>query len=218
VLSERKIDSADESERTCVGCRRRDARSALLRFAIRKEAPRLVPDPMKRLPGRGVSVHPHRACITRAVSGGLARVVQGKLDVDADALCAMAAEQYHRRVDGLLLAGSRTRSLALGTEAVKRAIDNREAAVLVFASDAAGSKDDLMKVAGELRLDVREHGTKSELGRLFGRDELGVLAILDPGIASEVAIATMRAAQLLGADPRSQVNSDPPSAETSEAK
>ena len=202
MLSERKIDSGadQESERTCAGCRRRDASSSLLRFAITSAAPRLLPDPLKRLPGRGVSVHPNRACIRRAVGGGLARALQGQLETDAEQLCATAAEQYRRRVDGLLLAASRTKTVALGTEAVQRAIGSGEAMVVIFARDAAGKREDLEGLAQAREIPCRTHGTKMELGRLFGRPELGVLAILDRGIAHEVATAALRATQLLEAE------------------
>jgi hypothetical protein len=39
-------------------------------------------------------------------------------------------------------------------------------------------------------------GTKASLGRLFGREELGVLAVLDERIAGEIGHAAARAAAL----------------------
>lgn len=58
--------------RTCVGCRRRADRSALLRVvavAVGDEAQqlRLVPDPQGRLPGRGAWLHPTCDCLDKAV-------------------------------------------------------------------------------------------------------------------------------------------------------
>ena len=57
--------------RTCVGCRRRDDRSALLRVvAVASGAGDslvLIPDPHHRLPGRGAWLHPVTACLDRAV-------------------------------------------------------------------------------------------------------------------------------------------------------
>ena len=55
--------------RTCVGCRRRDSRSALLRVVIRTgpDGVAVVPDPGHRAAGRGASLHPTLACFEQAV-------------------------------------------------------------------------------------------------------------------------------------------------------
>jgi predicted RNA-binding protein YlxR (DUF448 family) len=56
----------------CVGCRRRDVRSALLRVVAEWEGPgehvaRVVADPRLRLPGRGAWLHPTPECLDLAV-------------------------------------------------------------------------------------------------------------------------------------------------------
>jgi uncharacterized protein len=50
--------------RTCVGCRQRAAPSDLLRVVARDGA--VVPDPSRRLPGRGAHLHPVLACLDLA--------------------------------------------------------------------------------------------------------------------------------------------------------
>ncbi|MET0763290.1 MAG: YlxR family protein [Blastococcus sp.] len=50
--------------RTCVGCRKRARADDLLRVVVRSGA--LVPDPRRRLPGRGASVHPTSECLHAA--------------------------------------------------------------------------------------------------------------------------------------------------------
>ena len=50
--------------RTCVGCRERTTKTALLRVV--SDGDRLVPDPAGRLPGRGASVHPDPRCVDLA--------------------------------------------------------------------------------------------------------------------------------------------------------
>ncbi len=54
-----------EPARTCVGCRRRDARAVLLRLVARDGA--IVPDPNASLPGRGAWIHRDRDCVESAV-------------------------------------------------------------------------------------------------------------------------------------------------------
>ena len=50
--------------RTCVGCRGRAPVTELLRVVARDGA--LVPDPRRRLPGRGASLHPTPECLHAA--------------------------------------------------------------------------------------------------------------------------------------------------------
>ncbi|UDF13670.1 YlxR family protein [Antiquaquibacter oligotrophicus] len=53
-----------EPARTCVGCRNRDDRSALLRLVVRDG--RVIPDPSASLDGRGAWVHPTLDCVEAA--------------------------------------------------------------------------------------------------------------------------------------------------------
>lgn len=52
--------------RTCVGCRRKDARDALVRLVVDHASPgatpRVVVDERRSLPGRGAWVHPDPRC------------------------------------------------------------------------------------------------------------------------------------------------------------
>lgn len=70
--------------RTCVGCRKRAAKSELLRVVARGGA--CLPDPSARQPGRGAYLHPVPGCLEVAQRRrALARAlrVQGSLDVTA---------------------------------------------------------------------------------------------------------------------------------------
>jgi N utilization substance protein A len=68
--------------RTCVGCRRRAPAAELLRVVARDGA--VVPDPRRRLPGRGANLHPSVECLEQAVRQKAfprALRVSGPLDV-----------------------------------------------------------------------------------------------------------------------------------------
>ncbi|AVZ39581.1 MULTISPECIES: YlxR family protein [unclassified Dietzia] len=53
--------------RTCVGCRRRDSDSRLLRIVLDPRAAALSPDPARRAVGRGAWVHRDQRCIATAL-------------------------------------------------------------------------------------------------------------------------------------------------------
>ncbi|MFG6492436.1 YlxR family protein [Microbacterium sp. P03] len=54
-----------EPVRTCVGCRARASRSALLRVVATHSA--LIPDERAVMPGRGAWVHPTDECVDAAI-------------------------------------------------------------------------------------------------------------------------------------------------------
>ena len=182
------VAESSEAERTCAGCRVRDDREVLLRFAhVPGHEPSLVPDFAGRLGGRGTWVHPRGSCLKRAVRGGFARALRTQISVDFAELKQLAEGQITRRLDGLLSAAKRRRGLALGTDAVRLALAACTAHLLLVAKDAAGRRDELIAHATERRVTVIELSNKEELGRLTGKETLGLLAVLDVRIAREIA-------------------------------
>ena len=193
-------ESVTQSTRSCVGCRQKDGREVLLRFVADGDPPRFAPDIRRRASGRGVSVHPRFRCVEAAVQRGAFRRA---LDVDAPAsareLSRSAAAQYERRAQGLLLAGWRAKHLALGTEAVREALSGssrHKLELLLVASDAEGDREELTQAATRLGRGCLVWRNKQELGALFGRALLSIVAVLDAGIASELRHVVRCAAEL----------------------
>ncbi|MEM9195373.1 MAG: DUF448 domain-containing protein [Myxococcota bacterium] len=181
---------ARQQERTCVGCRTTDAPSALLRFVFSPSGDRLAPDIMRRLPGRGASVHPRRGCLEMAANrGGFARAFRRPVSVDANLLVSMAAEQYQRRAEGLLGAAQRSRKLVLGAGAIREELRRSSPGIsaLVVAEDAQNRRDEFWAQAGRLGRACVVFGNKQRLGALFGRPELAVVGVTDGKMASELA-------------------------------
>ncbi|PWW62448.1 YlxR family protein [Actinokineospora spheciospongiae] len=54
----------DRPVRTCVGCRVRAADTELLRVVL--AAGEAIPDPRRRMPGRGAWLHPDERCLAKA--------------------------------------------------------------------------------------------------------------------------------------------------------
>jgi predicted RNA-binding protein YlxR (DUF448 family) len=72
-------------ERTCVGCRKRDALTALVRLVA--DGDRVVIDAARRKPGRGAWVHRDPRCTRRLTVGAIERGLKRKLPEDA--LCSI---------------------------------------------------------------------------------------------------------------------------------
>ena len=87
--------------RTCVGCRQRDRRADLLRVVA--VSGRVVPDPGRRVPGRGASVHLDPRCVSLALRrGALPRAlrVSGPLDTEELLAYVSGAERRAGRGSG----------------------------------------------------------------------------------------------------------------------
>jgi predicted RNA-binding protein YlxR (DUF448 family)/ribosomal protein L30E len=183
--------------RTCVGCRSNDTPDALLRLAVQPHAPYVAPDVGRRLGGRGVSVHPTWSCVRAAVErGGIARSLKRPVPVAAEEVARHASEQYLRRAEGLLSSAHRAGRTAVGTDAVRGAISRGQVSLLVVAADAANRRDEVERQAERLGSACAIVGTKVSLGRIFGRDEVAVVAVTEPGLAEELAVAARRSLAL----------------------
>jgi predicted RNA-binding protein YlxR (DUF448 family) len=175
------------SRRMCAGCGQRVAAEELVRLVVGPTAPYVAVDLGRKLGGRGVSIHPKRACIRNAtVRGALAKALRGVAQVEPESVERMIAGQLEQRALGLLSAASRKRALALGTEAVRTALQRNQGDLLIRAEDSRGRGDDLARAATALGCATATWGTKASLGDAFTRSELGVLLVMDRGIARAV--------------------------------
>ena len=175
------------SRRMCAGCGQRTEPDALVRLDVGPVPPFVAVDLGRKLGGRGVSVHPTQACVrTAALRGGLAKALRGVAEVEPESVQQMIAAQLERRAFGLLSAAARKRDLALGSEAVRAALQANRGDLLIRATDSRGRGDELARAATALGCATATWGTKASLGEAFARSELGVLLVLDRGIARAV--------------------------------
>lgn len=184
-----------EGERMCAGCRETAPASALLRFALMEEGAErtLIPDLRRRLPGRGVNVHPRPRCVRQAVRSGFARSLRRPVDVNYASLLEMARGQLQRRIEGLVASAQRKKALLVGASAIA-AFPH----VLPLVWTASDASEQSVNKALEGKALVRRFvaQTKSDLGRLLSRTEVAMMAVLDDRIAEEVAAAVAMATEL----------------------
>ena len=179
-----KSERDKPSRRMCAGCGSRAQRDELVRLVVGDSPPFVAVDLGRRLGGRGVSVHPRNACVrSAALRGGLARALRGVAQVEPESIARMIVQQFEQRVVGLLNAAQRRRGLALGTDAVRAALQANKGDLLIRAADSRGRGDELARAATALGCATVTWGTKASLGEAFSRPELGVLLVADRGIA-----------------------------------
>jgi predicted RNA-binding protein YlxR (DUF448 family) len=175
------------STRMCVGCGQRTGADELVRLAVAPTPPFVAVDLRRKLGGRGVSVHPTKACVRSATfRGRLAKALRGVAQLEPESVERMITAQLERRMLGLLSAASRRRSLALGTEAVRAALQANKGDLLIRTKDSRGRGHELARTAVALGCATATWGTKASLGGAFARSELGVLLVMDRGIACAI--------------------------------
>jgi hypothetical protein len=178
-----------QPERTCLGCRRTADSSQLLRL-VRSPDGEVVYDAGRRLGGRGAWVCRSAACLTRALgSRRLGTAVGGPVNaVRPEVMLERISGQVRRRVEGLLAAAGKARKVELGATRVEDALRRTAGVRLVVLA-----RDLSPRVAASLgahalaaHAPIAWYGDRSTLGALFARDELGVAALMDDGLARAV--------------------------------
>lgn len=176
------------SQRMCAGCGQRTDREDLVRLVVGEGPPFVAVDLGRRLAGRGISVHLDRSCIrSAALRGGLARALRGAATVDPETVERMIVQQLERRLQGLLSSARRKRSLAFGSEAVRSALQANRGDLLIRAVDSRGRAEELSRMALALGCATATWGTKAVWGDALGRTDVGVLLVMDRGIARAIA-------------------------------
>ncbi|WP_345038572.1 YlxR family protein [Georgenia daeguensis] len=88
----------DGPVRTCVGCRGRAPRSALVRLVLDDVTPRVAVDPERSAPGRGAWLHPSRECLDLALRRrAIGRALRAAGPVGTDAVAAWFDQHISRR-------------------------------------------------------------------------------------------------------------------------
>ena len=138
--------------------------------------------------GRGAYVHVRPACIERACRAGFARSFKRQVAASPTTLAQQIVQAAELRIRGLLLGARRAKLLAFGEEA-RETVASGKATLALIAVDAgaSGTKGALMGAVKEGR--AIAYGTKAELGLLFGREEVAVVAVTHSGVADQIHCA-----------------------------
>jgi ribosomal protein L7Ae-like RNA K-turn-binding protein len=133
--------------------------------------------------GRGAWVHPRPDCLRTAAARGLARSLKVPVRTSEETLFEELRASADRRVAALLSAARGAGKLAIGTDAVREALEASRATLIVVATDARAA-------AASLPASALGHASawrdKAALGEALGRGDTGVIAIMDPGLARAV--------------------------------
>lgn len=161
----------------------------------------LVVDYREKLAGRGAYICPDRACVEAACRRDvLSRALRMPVSVPSAETCrALFERAVQAKVVSLLAMAAKAGKIAAGYSAVTDALRRGAACLVLFAGDLAeGTRE---KVAACIPDAVMQETmlSRDELGRLLGRELVGVAAVLDSGFARAIADELKRLKRLRNA-------------------
>ncbi len=167
--------------RTCVACRRTCEKEELIRFVLSPDGV-LVPDLLKKLPGRGVYTCPKESCIRQACerksfSRAYAKEVTG---ADAGLLRDWIIKAMEDRIASYISLANKAGKVVSGSDMVAESIRRNGAGqgLVLIASDVS---DDIGRKTRGL---AAQHGVESFA--IFDKDRYG--ALLGKGMRSVLAV------------------------------
>jgi uncharacterized protein len=182
-------DQQDGPDRKCIATGEVQPKYGLIRFVAGPDG-QVVPDVMRKLPGRGVYVAADRSAIDRAVGKKLfARGLKQPVQVP-DGLADEVERQLVRRVVTLISLARKSGDAIAGYEKVKDWLSKEEAQVLIQAIDGSGR--------GKSKLSTPHFGsyigclTADELGMAFGRQTVIHAALASGGLTQRVVEEAQR--------------------------
>ncbi len=188
-----------EPERTCIGCRGSFAKNEVVRIVAASGS--VVIDYREKLPGRGAYVCPRPECIRKALGReSLSRALHAaRLTLPSpDEFVARLAAGITEKIKSLISMAAKAGRLSAGYSAVRDALGKGGVHLLICARDISeGTREKVLLTGEAARVRQVTLFTKDELGRMLGREEVGVVGIGDSGFAGAVWKETVRLKSLI---------------------
>jgi len=181
-----------QPERTCIGCRQVLKKGDVIRIIAGPAG--LVIDYREKLAGRAAYVCPRQECIRKAFTKEtLSRSLHLKIvPPDAATFMSQLAASITEKIKSLLAISMKAGKLAAGYSAVQDALEKGRVELLLYAEDLSNGTREKVAVRG---LEAIRHETlfsRDDYGGIINRELIGVVAILDKGLADALWSETQR--------------------------
>ncbi len=176
-----------EAERTCIGCRGVFKKNDVVRLVAGPSG--VAVDYREKLPGRGAYICLKEECIKKALSrGNLSRAlrVEGPT-LTVDVFVSLVSAAVKEKIRSLVLMAARAGKLSAGYSAVRDGIEKGRIRFVLYAVDLSdGSREKISPTAARAGIKEMELFSKDELGRMLGRELVGIIGVEDNGFAESL--------------------------------
>ncbi len=175
-----------QPERTCIGCRSIREKYEVVRIIAGPEG--VLIDYREKLAGRAAYICPRVECIEKALSRDtLARALRINVKPpDVSTFVTRLETNILDKIRSLLRVSLKADKLAAGYSAVQDALEKGRVALLLYARDLSiGTREKVAVRGGE---PVRQETlfTREDFGTILNRELVGVVGILDKGLADTI--------------------------------
>ncbi len=175
-----------QPERTCIGCRSIRKKEEVVRIIAGPEG--VLIDYREKLEGRAAYICPRVECIGKALKKEtLTRALHSNVKPpDVSVFVSRLEEDILDKIRSLLRITLKAGKLAMGYSAVQDAIEKGRVALLLYARDLSrGTRE---KVAVRERETIRQETlfTREDFGTILNRELVGIVGILDKGLADTI--------------------------------
>lgn len=162
-------------ERTCIICRKKEEKKTFFRLCQRED--KYYWDKTGKAQARGYYVCPSKECL-----GRLAK--HKKIKVEMQDLYEMIkeVEKYEKNYIGIFQTMKHSNMLTFGMKMVLEEIEHIH--LLIVATDISDKyARQLEEQSSERKIPLEYFGTKEELGKVFGKEEVNLIAVKDKKMA-----------------------------------
>jgi len=179
-------------ERTCIGCRSVLKKDDVVRI-IAGPAGVLI-DYREKLDGRAAYICPRSACIEKALKKEtLTKALRINIKPpDVSAFVSQLESDIMEKIRSLLRITLKAGKLAAGYSAVKDALEKGRVDLLLYARDLSKGTREKIDIEGLESVRQVTLLTREDFGGIFNRELVGVVAILDKGLADVLWNETQR--------------------------
>ncbi len=181
-----------QPERTCIGCREVLRKEEVVRVVAGMDG--ILIDYREKLPGRAAYVCPRRECIARALSREtLSKALHLKVrPPEAGVFVSRLVEVIREKIRALVAIALKAGKIAVGYSAVSDAVKKGRVKLLLCANDLADSTRVKIMNHGSEAIPCETLFTRDEWGNIFNRELVGVVGVMDDGLARALFKETQR--------------------------
>ena len=173
------MESEEDVERKCVGCKKTDDPHNLERFVLVEEFG-LVFDLRGKAPGRGAYSHPDLGCISGGIDGGFARSFKAEVSPKPaiETFVSEVANAIRTRLDESLRVAMRAGRLAVGGGKLEDAMKANDVSVVLIAKNCGASTDRKFRSNAQRKsILVLDGLAGEELAKPLGKTFVGVIGV-----------------------------------------